>query len=57
MTKFEMPIEVWLRINDVKVVGKADTKELLITLQDTADRWFEKQIPSIPCEQMYKTKI
>lgn len=44
-----MPIEVGICINDLEVRNTANTKELLILLQDIADEWFQKQVPTIPC--------
>lgn len=49
-----MPIEVAIRINDTEVASKANTKELLILLQDIADEWFEQQVPTIPCSYLPK---
>lgn len=52
---YSMPIEVMLRINDPEIALSANTKELLLLLQDIADEWFEQQVPTIPCGYVPKT--
>lgn len=51
-----MPVEVRVCINDPEIAKSANTKDLLILLQDIADEWFVKQIPTTPCGYISKYK-
>lgn len=54
MKEVKLPVEVRLVMRDLQHL---DTLELLRELQDIADEWYWRHIPTIPCSVVSKGQL